>query len=77
MKVIGITIALAILIIIGVDIYLASTGGFEATFSWWMWTHSVQYPIIPYGIGLVQGILGGHFFWNQALNVTVKPGTSK
>lgn len=68
---IGITIGIAIIVVIAADIYLELKGGFQATFSWWMYTNSVKYPIIPAAIGLIVGLLMGHFFWDQSLNVTV------
>jgi hypothetical protein len=74
MIVIGVTFAAAVLIIIGVDIYLAITQGFNGTLSYWMLTMSVKYPILPFAFGLVVGLLGGHFFWDQLLNVTACPG---
>jgi hypothetical protein len=77
MTYIFITILLAALIVIGIDVYLAYTGGFNATFSWWMYTHAVMYPIIPFAVGFIFGILGGHLFWDQALNVIVQGGTSQ
>lgn len=52
-------------------------GGFNATFSWWMYMTSVQYPILPFAIGLLFGLLGAHFFWDQCLNVTVPCPTSQ
>lgn len=63
--VIGI-LALALL----ADVYLAIKGGFRATISWWVWTNSVKYPIIPFLLGM----LAGHLVWNQMLNVTVTGG---
>lgn len=71
MLTIGITVAIAVTIIIVEDIYLAITKGFAGTLSWWMYTKSVQYPIIPAALCLIIGILIGHFFWSQSLNVTV------
>ena len=71
------TILLAFVVVIGIDIWLAYTGGFQATFSWWMWTSSVKYPIIPFAFGLLIGLLSGHFFWDQSLNVIVQGGTSQ
>lgn len=71
------TILLAFAIVIGIDAFLALQHGFTATFSWWMWTHSVEYPIIPFAFGFLIGILSGHFFWNQSLNVIVQGGTSQ
>lgn len=76
MKYIGITILISTMIVIGTDIYLATTGGFPATLSWWVWTNSVKYPIIPFAVELIIGLLCGHFFWNQELNVVVQGGTS-
>lgn len=72
MTVMGIIFLVSFVSILGWDAYLAYTGGFDATLSWWMYTNSIQYPIIPWAIGLVMGVLGGHFFWDQTLNVTVK-----
>lgn len=71
------TIFVAAMMVIGIDVYLTYTGGFDATFSWWMWTNSVKYPIIPFACGLVVGLLSGHFFWDQSLNVIVQGGTSQ
>jgi len=73
---IGVTIGIAVLIIIGIDIWLVETKGFNGTFSYWMLVNSVQYPIIPFAIGLFVGLLGGHFFWDQLLNVTLCPGVT-
>lgn len=69
----GIVIAIAIILIIAADIYLVLKGGFTNTISWWIWSHSVQYPIIPFAFG----ILMGHFFWDQVLNVNAITGCSK
>jgi hypothetical protein len=77
MLLIGITVAVALLVIIGADIYLASKGGFNATLSWWMYTTSVQYPILPAAFGFIVGLLMGHFFWDQALNVSMPCPTSQ
>jgi hypothetical protein len=70
-------IAVAIWAIIGIDIFLAVKYGWNSTLSWWIYTNSVQYPIIPAMIGFTFGLLMAHFFWNQALNVTVTGGTSQ
>lgn len=77
MFLIGITVAIAVLVIIGVDIYLSVRGGFNATLSWWMYVNSVQYPIIPAMFGFIVGLLMGHFFWDQALNVSMPCPTSQ
>ena len=74
MIVIAVTFVLAAAIIIGWDSYLGLTKGFDATLSYWMLTNSVQFPIIPLAFGLVFGVLAGHFWWDQVLNVTVCPG---
>lgn len=57
--------------IIGIDIYLAATQGFEATLSYWVLVNSIKYPIIPALVCLIIGLLIGHFWWDQVLNVTV------
>jgi hypothetical protein len=64
-----------VLLSIGIisDFILALHGGFQATISWWIWTNSVKYPIIPFAIG----VLMGHLFWNQSLNVLVQGGCSQ
>jgi len=71
MLIIAFTFLIAMVVIIGVDIYLAFTKGFPATLSWWMYTASIKYPIIPAMIGFLVGLLFGHLFWDQELNVTV------
>lgn len=53
------------------DIYRAARYGFTETLSYWMLLNSVKYPIIPAMLGFVFGLLIGHFFWDQLLNVTV------
>lgn len=74
MIIIGITALVAALIIIGTDVYLVIKGGFSATLSWWMYVNSTKYPIIPAAFGLILGVLFGHFFWNQDLDVIIGHG---
>lgn len=69
----GIVIAIAIVVLLAIDVYLVIKGGFQNTISWFMWVNSVKYPIIPFAFG----VLMGHFFWNQSLNVTVPVGCSQ
>jgi hypothetical protein len=71
MLVIGVTIVLAIVIVIAMDIYLARTKGFEGTLSWWIYVNSCSYPIIPAAIGFIIGLLFGHLFWDQGLIVSL------
>jgi hypothetical protein len=68
----GVIILIGLLLILAVDLWLYIKGGFSNTISWWIWSHSVQYPIIPF----LFGILAGHFFWNQGLNVNCPTGVS-
>jgi hypothetical protein len=77
MIIVGIIVLISVIGIVGMDIYLTKTKGFEGTISWWMWVNSAKYPIIPAGMGLIIGILFGHFFWDQALDVTVNSGCGK
>lgn len=60
--------------VIGIDIYLARKYGFQGTISWWVWTNSVQYPIIPAAICLVTGIFIGHYFWNIEALILIPVG---
>ena len=68
-----ILVVVFLILIVIADVYLAIKGGFQNTISWWVWLNSVKYPIIPF----VFGMLMGHFFWNQSLNVTVAGGCSQ
>lgn len=77
MTIIGITFLIAVIIIIGTDIYLAIKGGFQATLSYWMMLNSIKYPIMPAMLGFGIGLLFGHFFWDQVLNVSVPCPVSK
>jgi hypothetical protein len=47
------------------DVYLAWTGGYEATISCQTLRASRQYPVIPLLVGFVVGLLFGHLFWSQ------------
>lgn len=67
---------IAFVAIIGYDIYLAATKGWNATLSWWIYYNSLQYPIIPAMFGFFIGLLFGHFFWDQLQNVTVCPAVT-
>lgn len=69
----GIVVLCLVVVVLAIDGVLAYKGGFQATISWWVWTNSVQYPIIPF----LFGVLAGHFFWDQSLNVSVQGGCSK
>lgn len=68
-------ITVAILVIVAVDAYLVATKGFNATLSYQIMLNSVKYPIIPAAICTVifysLGLLTGHLFWSQTLNVTI------
>ncbi len=33
------------------------------TLSRWVWTTSKAFPLLPFIVGLVVGILAGHFWW--------------
>jgi len=72
-----VTALIAVLCILGfivaADVYLVIRGGLPATISWFLWTNSVKYPIIPF----VLGVLAGHLFWDQMLTVTVTGGCTK
>jgi hypothetical protein len=57
-------------ITLGIDGLLAWRKGFSATISWWVWTNSAKYPVLPF----LFGMLAGHFFWDQMFNVTVQGG---
>ena len=76
LAVIGYVFAIGFMVIIGNDIYLAARYGWNSTLSFWILTNSYKYPIIPWVIGLAMGLLAGHLFWNQLLNVTVCPGVT-
>lgn len=65
------TIGLAVCIVIGIDIYLAYTKGWTATLSYLVMLNTIKYPIIGVMLGFVIGLLFGHLFWSQTLNVTV------
>ena len=59
--------ALASGLIITIDIILAISGGEKATLSMWMYQRSKERPIIPAALGLIVGLLFGHFFWQMHL----------
>jgi hypothetical protein len=64
-----------ILAIIAIDIViLAKSKNFNDTISWHLYLASLQYPIIPFAFGIGIGVLAGHLYWNQTLNITVCPG---
>jgi hypothetical protein len=71
MIIIGLTVLIGTLVVVGTDIYLAIKGGFPATLSYWMMLNSARYPIIPSALCLIIGILIGHFEWSQQLNVSI------
>lgn len=77
MLLIGLTFLIGTAIVIGTDMYLADKKGFDSTLSYWLYVNSIQYPIIPWAIGLVMGLLAGHFFWDQVLNVTANCASSQ
>lgn len=69
----GLVVGIVVVATLVADVYLVSKGGFQATISWWIYTNWVKYPIIPFAFG----VLMGHFFWNQSLNVSVTGGCSQ
>jgi hypothetical protein len=49
------------------DIWALTTHGYEATMSYVILDASLNYPIIPFVVGLIIGILAGHLFAPQRL----------
>jgi hypothetical protein len=35
----------------------------RTTLSRWMWTVSKAFPLLPFVVGLIVGVLACHFFW--------------
>ena len=35
----------------------------RTTLSRWMWTASKAFPLLPFIVGLIVGVLAAHFFW--------------
>ena len=60
-KVTGLVILAIVLLVIAVDIVLATFYGSDGTISWWLWTESHNWPAIPFAFG----VLMGHFFFSQ------------
>lgn len=56
---------LSAVILISYDIVLFLTKGVHGTISWYLWSLSQHYPMIPFGFGLILGILSGHLFWQM------------
>lgn len=56
-------IVLAFAVIVGVDVYLIETG--QDTISWNMLAWAHEYPILPFLVGLVVGIMAGHLWPNE------------
>ena len=48
--------------------------GVAVVATWHMYMWSVKYPIVAAGFGFVVGLLMGHFFWNQCLDVVIGHG---
>ena len=65
MIVIGVTVLIAVAVIIGMDIFLAATKGSSATLSWFMYSNAQKYPIIAAAVGFIFGLLMAHFWWTQ------------
>lgn len=55
-----VVLSLLILIVI-VDVFLWVCYGSNATISWFLWTTSHDWPIIPF----LFGVLAGHLFFSQ------------
>ena len=70
----GVIVGVAVFLILTYDLYRAIKYGFSATLSYWVMVNSTKYPAIPALLGFVIGLLFGHLFWNQLLNVTICPG---
>lgn len=49
---------------IAYDILAYEYAGSEGTISWWFKSVGEAHPILPFGIGLVVGVLAGHWWWN-------------
>lgn len=51
-----------IMIYVGYDIYTMVMHGVQTTFSYLIYTESLEYPLIPFAFGCVFGGLGIHLF---------------
>lgn len=60
-KLTGIFMGIALLVIIGYDVYAYSQGGTEGTISWQTFRLSHERPVIPFAVGFVCG----HLFWQM------------
>ena len=60
-------VAASILALIGYESYALANAYPGDTISEYFWYVSGKYPILPFFLGLIIGILAGHFFWQRAL----------
>lgn len=60
-----ILLLVALVILIGYDIYVFAKKDFTATISAFVWDKSEKYPILPFSIG----VICGHFFWQRREDV--------
>lgn len=59
--------AIFVVVVVGggllVDVFLIRKGGEPNSISFRTSMWSMKYPMIPFMVGLVIGLLGGHLFW--------------
>lgn len=57
----------SLLALIAYEIYALANGHPGDTISEYFWQVSGKYPILPFMLGLLTGILAGHFWWQRPL----------
>lgn len=60
-------VLVSILAAVGYEVYALANQRPGDTISELFWAVSGAYPILPFCLGLVIGMLAGHFFWQRPL----------